>query len=266
MNLNLKSRYGSTAVIAGASEGIGAAFAKLLASKGIDVVLVARRENLLNEFARTLEKYNVEITTIAVDLSETNAAAEIMEKLKGKEIDILVYNAALSHIGPFSRELEEKHMKMAQVNMLSPLEMVHLFGEGMLSRRRGAIILMSSLAGFQGSGFISMYAATKAFNRVLGESLWYEWKDKGLDVIACIAGSTSTPGFINSNPGKAGIMAPRVQSPDEVALECIKNLGKKPSIITGRGNRIASFLMQKIFSRKMAVKIMGDNTRKMYRQ
>jgi short-subunit dehydrogenase len=110
-----------------------------------------------------------------------------------------------------------------------------------------------------------MYAATKAFNRVLGEGLWYEWKGKGVDVISCIAGSTSTPGFNNSNPGKAGMLAPRVQSPEEVAGECLKKLGKKPSVITGRGNRLASFLMQKILSRKMAVKIMGDNTKKMYR-
>ena len=265
MDLKLKTRYGKTALIAGASEGIGAAFSKLLASEGINLVLLARRELLLREFARTLEKYNVDITCIAADLSDDTAAAEIKEKLNEKEIDILVYNAALSHIGPFNNDLKDKHMKMAQVNMLSPLNMIHLFGQEMLNRGRGAVILMSSLAGLQGSAFISMYSATKAFNRVLGESLWYEWKEKGVDVMACLAGSTSTPGFIESKPGKMGFFAPRVQKPEEVADECLRKLGKQPSLITGRGNRLASFFMQRFLSRKMAVKIMGDNTKKIYR-
>lgn len=265
MKLHLREKYGQTALVAGASEGIGAAFAEKLASEGINLVLLARRGGLLKEFAATLRKYNVEVSTIAVDLSQENAIDEITKQINGMEVDILVYNAALSHIGPFSNELEEKHLRMASVNMLSPLKLIHKLVDGMLERGRGAIILMSSLAGFQGSPYISMYAATKAFNRVFGESLWYEWKDKGVDVIACNAGSTATPGFKNSNPEKSGLLVPRVQEPAEVVEECLKALGRKPSIITGRGNRIASFFMQKLFSRKMAVNTMGDNTRKMYR-
>jgi hypothetical protein len=123
---------------------------------------------------------------------------------------------------------------------------------------------MSSLAGFQGSGFLSVYAATKAFNRILAESLWYEWKNSGVDIIGCVAGATSTPGYIKSNPGKTSVFAPGVLLPEEVADECIMKLGKQPSFITGRGNRIAAFIMQKILPRKMAINIMGDTTRKMY--
>jgi len=143
--------------------------------------------------------------------------------------------------------------------------MVYMLGEKMVSKGKGAVILITSLAGFQGSGNLSVYAATKAFNRILGESLWYEWKNSGVDVIACCAGATKTPGFKNSNPEKSGFFAPRIQAPEEVADECLKKLGKQPSYITGRGNRIASFIMQKILPRKIAINIMGDNTRKMYR-
>jgi short-subunit dehydrogenase len=125
---------------------------------------------------------------------------------------------------------------------------------------------MASLAGFQGSGFLSMYAATKAFNRVLAESLWYEWKEGGVDVIACCAGATSTLNFIETQPEKTSFLAPRVQKPREVAEECLERIGKQPSFIAGRGNRIASFFMQKIFSRQTAITIMGDTTRKMYSQ
>jgi short-subunit dehydrogenase len=149
--------------------------------------------------------------------------------------------------------------------MLTPLKMVHTFGEKMLARGNGAIILMTSLAGLQGSGNLSVYAATKAFIRVFGESLWYEWKNSGVDMLTCCAGATATPGYINTHPEKTGIFAPRVLAPEEVATECLKKLGRQPSIIAGRGNRVTSFFMQKVFTRKMAVNIMGDTTRKMYR-
>lgn len=149
--------------------------------------------------------------------------------------------------------------------MITPMNMAQIFGEAMLTKGRGAIILMSSLAGFQGSGFLAAYAATKAFNRVLAESLWYEWKNRGVDVIACCAGATATPNFMKTNPEKADFFAPKVQSPQEVVKECFKKLGKQPSFITGTGNKIASFIMQKVLPRKMAINIMGDTTRKMYR-
>ena len=149
--------------------------------------------------------------------------------------------------------------------MLTPMNMVKYFGKQMLQEGRGAIILMASLAGFQGSGFLASYAATKAFTRVLAESLWYEWKNRGVDVIGCCAGATATPNFIKTNPEKTSFFAPRIQRPEEVVEECIKRLGKTPSFITGRGNKIASFIMQKLLPRKMAINIMGDTTRNMYR-
>jgi uncharacterized protein len=85
-----------------------------------------------------------------------------------------------------------------------------------------------------------------------------------VDVIACCAGATSTLNFIETKPEKASFFAPRVQTPREVALECLEQIGQKPSFIAGKGNRIASFFMQKILPRKSAITIMGDTTRKMY--
>ena len=124
---------------------------------------------------------------------------------------------------------------------------------------------MASLAGFQGTPFIATYAATKAFNQILAESLWYEWKNRGIDVIACCAGATSSPNFLNTNPGKQNFFAPKVQTPEAVVAECFKRLGTTPSFITGRANKIASFFMQRMLPRKKAVTIMGDTTKKMYR-
>lgn len=264
--MDLKQKYGTIALIAGASEGIGAAFANYLAFQGMDLVMIARRMKPLKELAAILEEqYKVSVTCISCDLADRNALQVIQEALEGREPDILVYNAALSYIGPFIKSTLEENLSIVQSNMITPLIMLHVFGEKMVARRRGAIILMASLAGFQGSGYLSVYAATKAFTRILGESLWYEWKNSGVDIIACCAGATATPNFKRTNPGSTGFMAPRVQLPEEVVNECFKKLGKQPSFVTGRGNRLASFFMQNILPRRMAIKIMGDTTRKMYR-
>lgn len=264
--MNLKQKYGNTALVAGASEGIGAAFATCLAAEGMNLVIIARRPQPLQQLADFLKsKYDVNVLCITCDLSGLNACQQIEEALNGREINLLIYNAALSYIGPFIKNSAENHSKAAQLNMVTPLKMVRLYGEKMVTRGKGAVVLMTSLAGFQGSGYLSVYAATKAFNRILAESLWYEWKDSGVDILACCAGATATPGYKNTNPEKTGFFTPRVLEPEEVVHECFKKLGKQPSYITGRGNRIASFIMQKILPRKMAINIMGDTTRKMYR-
>jgi short-subunit dehydrogenase len=264
--MNLKQKYGNTALVAGASEGIGAAFSACLAAAGMDLVLIARRSTPLQQLAHSLENnYKVNVTCISCDLSGTDAARQIEETLQGLEINILIYNAALSYLGPFLENSSESHLQAARVNMLTPLNLVHFYGGKMVNRKKGAIVLMTSLAGLQGSGYLSVYAATKAFNRILAESLWYEWKKSGVDVIACCAGATATPGFKNTKPEENGFFAPRVLEPEEVANECLRMLGRQPSFITGRANKVASFIMQKILPRKMAVNIMGDTTRKMYR-
>jgi uncharacterized protein len=264
--MSLKQKYGQLALVAGASEGIGAAFAEYIAADGMDLILVARRKEQLEEFAAVLsDKYNVKVQCICCDLAQTNAAIELNNLLHGKEVNLIVYNAALSFIGPFEKNSLEHHNQIAQANMITPMNMLQLFGEPMLLKGKGAVVLMASLAGFQGSGFLAAYAASKAFNRVLAESLWYEWKNRGVDVMACCAGATATPNFIDTKPEKSSFFAPRVLLPEEVVSECFKHLGKQPSFISGTGNKVASFIMQKLLPRKMAINIMGDTTRKMYR-
>ncbi len=265
MNSLLK-QYGSLALVAGASEGIGAAFSRYLAAAGMNLVLVARRKEPLQQIADSLaEEYHVQVTCISCDLSDGNALHIITEALAGKEIHVLVYNAAFSFIGHFEQNGMEHDNKLSYVNMITPMNMIRIFGIPMLKRGKGAIIMMSSLAGFQGSGFLAAYASTRAFIRVLSESLWYEWKNRGVDVIACCAGATSTPNYIKTKPEKVGVFAPRIQTPQKVVEECMKRLGKKPSIITGCGNKFAGFIMQRLLPRKSAINIMGNNTRKIYR-
>ena len=262
----MKNKYGPVALVAGASEGLGAAFSRFLAGQGMDLVLIARRAEPLEKLAGELRQtFSVSVDCISCDLAGTNATEEILQELKGKEINLLVYNAAISYIRPFEKNTAEQNLNLARANMITPMNLVLALGKSMLKNKKGAVVLMASLAGFQGSGYLAAYASSKAFNRVLAESLWYEWKDRGVDVIACCAGATLTPNFVESKPEKTSFFAPRIQKPEEVVQECMDQLGKKPSFIPGFGNRLASFMMQKLFPRKMAINIMGDTTRKMYR-
>jgi len=264
--MSLKQKYGTLAMVAGASEGIGAAFSTYLAAAGMDLVLIARRKEPLGQLAVLLmNQYQIKVDCISCDLSDVDAAHTVKEAIQGREINMLVYNAALSYIGPFGQNSPEHHNKIVCANIITPMNLIQLVGLPMLKTGKGAVIIMSSLAGFQGSGFLAVYAATKAFGRVLAESLWYEWKDRGVDVIACCAGATTTPNFINTKPEKTGFFAPGVLSPEEVVKECMDQLGKKPSFVTGPGNKFASFIMQKLLPRKMAINIMGDTTRRLYR-
>jgi short-subunit dehydrogenase len=259
---DFKKRYGSWALVAGASEGLGAAFARQLAKKGLNVLLVARRAELLAELATELRAGGVEAKTLALDLGAADLEARLVEATRGLEVGLVVYNAAFSLIGDFvAQDLAEK-LRVVDVNCRGPIIVAHALGVPMAARGRGGVILMSSLAGTQGSPHLSVYAASKAFNLVLGESLWDELGAKGVDVLTCRAGATRTPNYVASKPRSAG--AP-VMEPEAVAAEALAALGRKPSMIPGWANRAAAAFMG-VLPRKAAIRIMGNATRKMYRR
>jgi short-subunit dehydrogenase len=263
--MTFKEKYGNTALVAGASEGMGAAYAHALAANGFDLVLVARRKEMLDATALQITaKFGVKVIPVVCDLASPDATAQIVTAIADLSIDFLVYNAALSYIGPYLATDVSTHQNIAAVNNLTQISMLHYFGGKMVERRRGGIVIMSSIAGFQGSGYLSTYAATKAFNRVLAEGLWYEWRPHGVDVIACCAGATNTPNYINTKPGKASPLEPKPQLPEQVVEECLSKIGKTPSFVSGKGNKFVTFLMQHIFSKKKAIVMMGDGMTKMY--
>jgi uncharacterized protein len=263
--MTFNKKYGPTALVAGASEGLGAAYAHALAARGLDLVLIGRRKEPLEERARQLtERYGVKALPVPCDLSAADAVQQISDAIGDLPVDFLVYNAALSYIGPYLATDLATHNGIATVNMLTPLSILHYFGGKMVERRRGGIVIMSSIAGFQGSGYLATYAATKAFGRVLAEGLWYEWRPLGVDVIACCAGATATPNYLNTKPGKASLLEPKPQLPEQVAEECLKRIGRAPSFVSGNGNRFVSFLMRHLLPLKNAVTLMGDSMRKMY--
>jgi uncharacterized protein len=259
------ARYGSWALVAGASEGIGAGYAEELASRGLNLILVARRAELLETLAARLStNYNVETKIIPLDLSSPDAAEQIAAQTKDLEIGLLVYNATFSAIGPFLERPVGDHIKEINTNAFTPLKLIYLFAENMLARGRGGILLMSSLSAFQGSAYISTYAATKAFNIILAEGLWEEWRERGVDVLVCVSGAVKTPNYVASEPEQTGGLGDMTMTPDQVVHEALNALGKGPYVIPGRMNRISSFVMRHLLPRKTAVKFMGRILRRMY--
>ena len=263
--MNLKDKYGSTALIAGGSEGIGEAYANQIAAQGIDIILIARRLEPLEKVAEQIRKqYKVKVDTLSCDLALDNAHEIIRDKFSDRQIDILIYNAALSYIGKFEKHDEKHSNDLIQVNVTASMNLAQTFGSMMLERGKGAIVLMSSMAGFQGTPFISAYAASKAFNRVFAEGLWYEWKERGVDVMACCAGATSSPGYLDTKPKSASFIKPKVQTPDEVVKECLKRIGTTASYVSGTENKLATFFLHRLLPRNLVLKIMGSTTEKMY--
>jgi short-subunit dehydrogenase len=259
------SKYGPWALVAGASEGLGAAFADQIAAQRVNLVLLARREHALSELAAELRaRHGVEVRIAAVDLGDADVLTPIRAATAGLEIGLLVYNAAYSEIGRFLDLSIEAKLKTLDVNCRAPLLLADEFGRAMVARGRGGIILMSSLAGFQGAAMVSVYAATKAFNTILGEGLWDELRGHGVDVVPFIAGATSTPNFLRSEPNEAGKFGPPLMTPEAVAREALASLGGGPRAVAGRGNRFALFVMERLLARKKRVEIMGRATRKMY--
>lgn len=263
--MKFSEKYGSWGIIAGASEGLGAEYAGQLAARGLNLVLIARRMERLKSLAATLaSQYGIRTKCLEVDLSNVDAAEQIVSQTMDLDIGLLVYNAAFSAIGPFHEQSMDAHMRELHTNIHSPFKLIYLLSQHFLDRGRGGILLMSSLSAYQGSAYISTYAATKAFTIVLAEGLWEEWRTRGVDVLVCVSGAIRTPNTLASQPRKTGGIADQMMDPAQVAEEALNALGRQPYVIPGRMNRFASFFMRHLLPRKVGIKFMGKTLKEMY--
>ena len=261
MSAGFRERYGPWALVAGASAGLGEAFARRLAALGVNLLLVARRREVLEALARSLRgTHRVEVEIAVADL----ACGELLERVDAlagdREVGLLVYNAAHAVIGPFVERPLADHLRVLDVNCRAPLALAHRLGGAMARRGRGGIVLMTSLSGSQGNPWLASYAASKAFNLVLAEGLWAELRARGVDVLACRAGATRTEGFEASRPKHRVPLS----EADEVAGAALTRLGHGPSVVTGGVNRLAAFVFGRLLPRTAAIRIMGRATRRLY--
>ncbi len=255
-----RSRYGAWALVAGASEGLGAAFAVELGRRGLNLALVARRGDALEQVAEGIRaEQGVEVHCLALDLADPQAADTVSDALAGLELGLLVYNAASVPLGPLLETNLAEIDQAVAVNVRGPLALVRALVPGMCERGRGGVLLMSSLAGLQGAPGIVTYSASKAFNIILAEGLWGELREQGIDVSVCCSGAVPTPGYARFS----GQKVPGMLSPEDVVRRTLDALGRGPRFVPGLTNRIVARVIGWLLPRKMAIGIMAKNTERL---
>jgi short-subunit dehydrogenase len=239
-----RSRYGPCALVAGAAVGLGAAYARQVAERGLDLVLVDRDPAPLAATAAAIRRARgVAVHEVVADLGAADVVAQVTGKLGGREIGLLIYNAALGTVAPFL-ELAPPHLDaMLDVNCRAPVQLVRALAPAMVARGRGGIVLMSSMSGNVGSAQLALYAASKAFALVLGDALWVELKAHGVDVLVVQPGSTRTPGWESSQPADG----------------TLETLGVEPLVIPGELNRQGAAGIAQL-SRRQAIEFMSQFT------
>jgi len=185
-----QSKYGSWALVTGGSSGIGAELARQIAKKGLNVILVARQQERLDLLALEIEKmHGVKVMSIPADLTTQEGIERVKTETETLEVGLLVNNAGREDSGYFLETSLEMAVETLDLNVRAPLQLTHHFVRKMANRRKGGILFMASIVGFQGVPFIANYAATKAWDLIFAESLAAELKSTGIDV------SVATPGF-----------------------------------------------------------------------
>ncbi len=225
-----------TALITGASAGIGAAFAHELAARQTNLVLVARSEAKLQQLAQQLqEKYKIQINVLVQDLTEPAAATDVFDTVtqKGLTIDLLINNAGFGDYGSFAELDGERQVKMIQLNILALVDLTHKFLPGMRQRRSGGIINMSSTAAFQPMPYFSVYAASKAFVLSFSEAMSAENSNYGVRVLAVCPGPTETDFFQDAKfpPFLASVAAGNYTPTEVVVRQALQALEKNQSTV-----------------------------------
>lgn len=257
MRPRFASSYGPWAIVAGGSEGLGAAFATQIARRGVHMVLVARRPEPLEQTADHVRReHGVEVITVAADLGAPGAVDQIVTAAAGVEIGLVVANAAFVPRGRFLDTAAADLAATVEVNCKSSMLLARTFLPGMAGRGRGGLILMSSLVGMQGVPGLAAYSATKAYLISLGESLWAELRPSGVDVLTVCAGAVSTPGYQQATRRQA----PGTTPPELVAAIALRSLGHGFRVVPGTLNRVSTFALNRLAPRKTAIAIFGRAT------
>lgn len=222
---------GMTALVTGASSGLGEEFAKQLAAQGCHLVFVARSENKMNSLAQTLrQQHNVQVTVMAADLSSEEAVQRVIDEVKSRDIriDVLVNNAGLGIFENFLEKPIHQQMEQVNVNVRSLLMLTHAFTPGMIAARRGGVINIASNAAFQPLAGADVYAASKAFVLFFSEGLAFELKSSNVRVLAACPGPVATGFFARMNPR---MQAKQMDQPSAIVREILHAFAKGKRVV-----------------------------------
>ena len=252
-------RYGPWALVLGASDGTGAAFAHQIAAQGVPCVLIARRENLLAELAAQIRTVSgVDCLVASVDLSRPDAFERIVTAVGEREIGLFINNAGADSNGShFLDQSIENWLKLASINITITMRCCHHYGGLMKRRGRGGLLLVGSGACYGGAGYLATYSGAKAFVLCFAESLWYELRPHNVDVLHMALSTTDTPALRKLLQDKGKKPPSSLASPDKVASVGLARLAQGPDYNWGQlfGLRAGW--------RKLRVKLISVLSRKM---
>jgi len=265
--------YGPLAIIAGASEGLGSEYARALAAKGLNLLLIARNEKKLQDFSDVLQKQypTIKIDILSLDLNNPyrNATEGLKKRISDlgyqeSGVGLFVFNAAAVPCGPFIYRSIEEQMSAVTVNVANVMAVTHYFGNTMKDRKKSGIILMSSMSSASGTGGLCVYASTKAFIKHFTEGIWYEYQKYNIDVLCPILGATLTPNYLNltkqAKPSK--LLSFLEGKPNEAIKEILNTLPytkeNGPTCNPGWINKLFHFLMIRLYPRKFLIMQQSD--------
>ncbi len=241
---------GKTALVTGASAGIGAAMARRLAAGGCNLVLTARRRERLEALALELSsRHGVRADVVPADLADPAGAQRLADALRalGRSIDLLINNAGLGRSGAFENGAWEQDLEMMQLNMVSPVHLTRLLLPQMIDRGAGDILITASIAAYLPIPTFAVYSASKAFVKSFGEALGFELRGTGVRVCVVSPGGTATEfaqvgGFTLGRMARMGTM-----SADKVAAIALAAMARgRRSVVAGGGNWLAATLARSL--------------------
>ena len=257
----LKRQYGPTALITGASDGIGRAFAARLAKEGLDLVLVARRHGALKDLALDLgTRFGVDVRVLVMDLSDPSAVPTLLAETDGSPVGLVVAAAGFGSIGPFLERDVASEINMVDLNCRSVVELSHGFGRRMVAQGRGGIVLFGSLVGFQGAPLSATYAASKGFIQSFAEGFAAEMRAHGVSVLSVAPGPVGS-GFA----ARAGMHMTMSVDPEKVARGALAALGKRGTVRPGALSKFLGWSLA-MLPRWGRVRVMGLIMKGMYRE
>ncbi len=249
-----------TALITGASGGLGKEFAQIFAQNAYNLVLVARSEDKLHSIANDLEdKYKVKVTVLVQDLSQANSAAKIYAEVQNRDIsiDVLVNNAGFGRMGAFADEKPSTLTAMLNLNVTTLTEMTALFLPAMIARNQGKILNIASTAAFQTLPTLGTYAATKAYVLNFTEALHYELKDTNIAVTALCPGPTVTGFAKRANAETSSLFKNAMDAKTVAQIGYTSLMKNKMTVIVGRRNKLLAYAARLVPSRRWLVNIAG---------
>lgn len=265
--MKLKQRFGPWAIVTGASSGIGKEFANQLAKEGINLILLARRENLLAKLASQLkDQYTVQVKYLSIDLTTDNFLEEIIDFSSGLDVRLLISNAGVAHMGAFNKIPMTNLGRNLKLNVVTQMKLSHWFTSKLLEEnKKGGLLLVSSTVAYQGIPYSANYSGAKSYVLNLGEALNYELKDHGINVTVLVPGPTDAPGLTDRTDADMLNNLPMKPQPvDQLVREGLTALLKnKSSQIGGALNRTMTKMMLGLMSRNQASAFWGKMVHKM---